>query len=575
MKISEVMAKTGLSARAVRLYESRGLLPGVRRLDNDYRDYGKSDIERLCEIKRLRTVGISISDIRIYFEGILSLDEILKKRAAELKNESEKNSVTSGLLEQLISNPNKNFDNDFDETDSDETGIPDGKAVALGIDIGTTTLSFTVIGKGGLTESYTVSNSFSAAAKEPYFKEQNAVKTAEKAERVAEFVLSKHPEIGSVGITGQMHGILYLDSNGKAVSNLITWQDCRGDIPDKNGVTVCEQISKITGIPKSEIHTGYGLITHFYNMREGLVPQGAVTVATIGDYIAMQLTGVKKPIIHTSNAHSLGLFCAENGSFNFKATEKLGISREFLPEVTSENKIMGYYGKTPVTVAVGDNQAAFFGSVENEKNTVLVNYGTGSQVSAVSDKYQTCEGIEIRPYFDGKFLLSGSALCGGRAYAVLEKMFRSYVKECTGKNCSQYENMNSLAQKAVESTNGIEVSTVFCGTRADPTLRGAITGISEDNLLPENLIAGVLYGMANELYGFYKKFQIENIKSTVASGNAVRKNSAFRTVLSRVFGAELKIPKSCEEAALGAAVLSARSVRSLDENEIKAYYNYQ
>ncbi len=43
MRISEVSRLTGASAKAIRLYEARGLLPPVPRI-NRYRDYSARDV---------------------------------------------------------------------------------------------------------------------------------------------------------------------------------------------------------------------------------------------------------------------------------------------------------------------------------------------------------------------------------------------------------------------------------------------------------------------------------------------------------------------------------------------------
>ena len=64
----------------------------------------------------------------------------------------------------------------------------------------------------------------------------------DKANRVLELIYKSYTGIVSIGVTGQMHGILYLNSDGQAVSNLINWQDKRGDIPIKDSMTACQII---------------------------------------------------------------------------------------------------------------------------------------------------------------------------------------------------------------------------------------------------------------------------------------------------------------------------------------------
>ena len=51
---------------------------------------------------------------------------------------------------------------------------------------------------------------------------------------------------------------------------------------------------------------------------------------------------------------------------------------------------------------------------------------------------QVCTGIEARPFLHGDYLLAGASLCGGKAYALLEKFFRELVKEATGQETGRY-----------------------------------------------------------------------------------------------------------------------------------------
>jgi len=62
--IGELCAQTGLSPRTVRYYEEVGLLPGVRRRAGGRRVYGDDALERLRFIGRLKTLGLSLGEIR-------------------------------------------------------------------------------------------------------------------------------------------------------------------------------------------------------------------------------------------------------------------------------------------------------------------------------------------------------------------------------------------------------------------------------------------------------------------------------------------------------------------------------
>lgn len=72
----------------------------------------------------------------------------------------------------------------------------------------------------------------------------------------------QYPDIKGIGLSGQMHGILYVDAEGLAVSPLYTWQDMRGSLLYKDGISYAAYLSGQTGFPLS---TGFGLVTHYYN----------------------------------------------------------------------------------------------------------------------------------------------------------------------------------------------------------------------------------------------------------------------------------------------------------------------
>jgi len=295
-------------------------------------------------------------------------------------------------------------------------------ALAIGIDIGTTTISAAVIDIENRTQLEVFSVPHNSYIESSVFSEQSVSIIMDKAKRILTLIYNSYSNIVSIGVTGQMHGILYLNSDGEAVSNLINWQDKRGDIPIKDSTTACQIIKQITG---ESISTGYGISTHYYNLLNGLVPQDAVGFCSIMDYLVMELCNIKKPVTHTSVAASFGLFDIKKECFMRDKLLTLGVDENFLPRVTASNETAGMWNDIPVCVAIGDNQASFLGSVKNNRENVLVNMGTGSQISAVGEIEELGDGIECRPFINGKLLICGSALCGGSAYAMIEGFFRS------------------------------------------------------------------------------------------------------------------------------------------------------
>jgi len=427
----------------------------------------------------------------------------------------------------------------------------------LGLDIGTTTISAVVIDEGRTISSATLSNGAFLADEQPWEKVQDAEYIQNTALGIVESMFTDHPDIQRIGITGQMHGIVYLDSDGNLLSPLYTWQDGRGNQPYSEEETYAQYISRITGYDAA---TGFGLVTHFYNQHNNLIPERTAVFCTIHDYVAMILSGRHCPVTEASDASSLGLFDVKDRCFDIKAIKKLGIDCGLLPKV-SDTDLIGYYREdVPVFNAIGDNQASYIGAVNGCKGSMLVNIGTGGQFSVYTEKHMTCEGLETRPFPGGGYLLVGSSLCSGRAYALLEKLFRDIAEGATGiKVGSCYEYMERMLETASKPEGIPIVSPLFQGTRKDPTLTGSIEGLTVENFSPRYLVWGMLEGMTDELYEMYCNYQKAQGASVslYGSGNGLRKNRYLQGCIREKFDRGIIMSDCIEEAATGAALFAA------------------
>ena len=339
----------------------------------------------------------------------------------------------------------------------------------IGLDIGTTSLCGISCdaATGQIVQTITEQNDTFLPVAEPWEKQQDAAALVARLRRIAA-ALAADGDVAAVGLTGQMHGIVYLDADGRPAGPLTIWQDGRGDLPYCDGKTYAEWLSAATGYP---LATGYGAVTHFYATVNGLIPPGAVTFCTIHDLCAMALTGRKTPLLDPSDAASIGLFSLARGQFDTAAIRAAGMDPAFFPDVSSGHAALGRtpHG-VPVAVAIGDNQASVLGSVQDLAHSVLVNVGTGSQISCAVPRAaaQAAAGqLELRPLTDDLFLLAGSSLCGGRAYAILERALRDIAAAVTGQPVeSAYPAMDRLMADYRPNGSPLTVDTAFCGATA-------------------------------------------------------------------------------------------------------------
>ena len=87
MTIGEIESLSGMTRANIRFYEAEGLLSPVRR-PNGYRDYSEYDLEILKRIKLLRTLRMSLEEIKALHTGEAELTETLDRHIERLSRDA-------------------------------------------------------------------------------------------------------------------------------------------------------------------------------------------------------------------------------------------------------------------------------------------------------------------------------------------------------------------------------------------------------------------------------------------------------------------------------------------------------
>ena len=102
MTIKEVEERTSLSRSNIRFYEKEKLIEPSRNESNGYRDYSENDVENIKKIAYLRTLGISIEDIRSIISEKVTLQEIIEKQNEVLKNQITNLNKAKLMCEKML-----------------------------------------------------------------------------------------------------------------------------------------------------------------------------------------------------------------------------------------------------------------------------------------------------------------------------------------------------------------------------------------------------------------------------------------------------------------------------------------
>jgi sedoheptulokinase len=445
----------------------------------------------------------------------------------------------------------------------------------IGIDVGTTSVASALIDLSDGTVRKTVSKRHCADI-EPRngFEHTQDPATILRTSQEVLAEMAHGESIQAIGVTGQMHGLLYLNQEGRATGPIHTWLDQRAKRRAASGEPIVELLRKRTG---RSIPAGYAAATHFANGCLGLIPEDAVQLCTPPDYIAMTLCRLTTPVTDTSLAHSMGLFDWATGAFDMALWRQLDPNPMQLPVVQTAKDIVGHTADgVAVTTPIGDNQASFVGTVGDPTRTALFNVGTSGQLSLIQGNTSVSQEweVEVRPYPEDRRLLVGASLTGGKAIDVLAGLISEVDVAINGtQSCNPYALLDFGAGAVSEPF--LTAETQFAGTRRDANAAGRISNIRLDNFDLKHLAHSFAHGIVDELlstFGLSSRddMALAGIDQFVGSGNTVRRFSLLRRAFSERTKHRLLLPLHAEEAAVGAAVLAAATVANRRTEDIAA-----
>ena len=449
----------------------------------------------------------------------------------------------------------------------------------LGLDVGTTTITAMILDvkEGSVAGIHTVANSSDVTRPSDRAlgrSEWDATRIVELAGEAVSGAVSRFGSVDGIGVTGQMHGMLLVDGGNNPVGPFVGWQDRRGmEMIHGRDVSYVDHLVRVTREHKIQgcrPHSGYLGTTLYWMAVQELLPRHPVTATFLPDFVVARLTGTS-PVTDATNAAGSGLF--DQGDWALDLVQSLELSSDILPEIVPSGShaggltrevadAVGLREGLPICVACGDNQASFAGSVSDYESSVLINVGTGGQISAYTEKATSMGELEARPFMDGGFLLVGPGLVGGRTYALLRDFFRFVGESFFVENGDGdlYSEMNRLASRVPPGSDGLICQPLFTGTRSDPTRRGEFTGVSATNFTPGHLVRAVMEGMSEQFHLLYvdmSKQAVLGRERLIGAGNGIRKNEVLRQILSSRFEMPMYVPKHTEEAAYGACLMAA------------------
>ena len=431
----------------------------------------------------------------------------------------------------------------------------------LGLDIGTTGVRCLAVDEKGklLAEA---SDTYAISSPHPGWSEQRPEDWWETTCRViAEVSAGVGSEIRGIGLTGQMHGAVFLDNNDTVIRPAILWNDQRT-------AAQCETITERVGARRLTEIAGNPALTGFQAPKilwlrdeEPDAYQRVASVLLPKDYIRLRLTGERAT--DASDASGTLLLDLRERTWSREILDALEIPVGWLPgvfegpertgqvrkDIASE---LGLHHQLPVAAGGGDNAAAAVGNGIVREGLASCSIGTSGVLFAHSDAlapdpsgrlHAFCHAVPERYHLMGVTLAAGGAL--------------RWWRDLVGR--PSYDELSELASQAPPGAEGLLFLPYLTGERTphlDPRARGAFFGLTSRHQL-SHLTRAVMEGVA---FSLRDSLEIMTGLGTTpaeirATGGGAR-SPFWRQLLADVFGRPIVQTMVDEGPAYGAALLA-------------------
>ena len=442
----------------------------------------------------------------------------------------------------------------------------------LGIDLGTSSVKVVLVGQHGeqLAQSdaaYPVNHPVAGWSESVPLDWWNAVATA------VHEVVDKVPDVrpASIGLSGQMHGVVPTRREGSPARSAVLWADSRAqaelDIYRSLPAATRRRLANPISAGMAGPILGW-LVRHEPDVmaatRWALQPK---------DWLRLQLTGE----VHTepSDASATLMYDVVNDGWAVDVVEALDVDPSILPAplpssgsaagrlTSTAAEHLGLPAGTPVAAGAADTAAAALGSGLVAPGTAQLTIGTGVQVVTPSDRPPTGTGDPVTHYYraatDSGHYEMAAVLNGGLALRWV----------CDVLGASWAELYATAAQPP--SADGPLFLPHLNGERTpylDASMRGAWTGLAPQHTrkdLLRSALEGVALATGEALEALFPDGPVVDHLRLAGGGTG---DPGWRQLLADVLDVELRAVAVPGASGRGAALLGARAAGLMEEGRV-------
>ncbi|MFG0263505.1 MAG: xylulokinase [Novipirellula sp. JB048] len=444
----------------------------------------------------------------------------------------------------------------------------------LGIDIGTSGAKTLLIRSDG-TVVAEANAEYPLAQPRPGWTEQNPEDWWQATVQTVRAVMAsselKAGEVKAIGLSGQMHGSVFLDKHQRVIRPALLWNDQRT-------TAECEQITAAAGGRKALIQmvanpalTGFQAPKILWLRRhEPSHFDQLVTVLLPKDEIRRRLTG--EFVTEVSDASGTLLLDVVRRDWSRELLGKLDLDADLLPPVVESDDVTGtltpevatQLGLTTACKVVGGAGDCAAGAVGNgvvEQGVLSTSIGTSGVMFVHSDQPQFDVAGRLHTFCHavrGKWHMMGVNLTSGGA---LQWWVDSVLQGLAGiDRAERFAAATAEAQAIAAGSDGLLFLPYLNGERtphADPHARGSFVGMNLTHTrghLTRSVMEGITFALRDSLQ-IIESLWVP-VRQLRASGGG-SKSAFWRQMQADVFGKTMTRLQVEQGPAFGVALLAA------------------
>ena len=376
-------------------------------------------------------------------------------------------------------------------------------------------------------------------------------------------------QIACVGLSGQMHGAVLLDDQGRVVRPALIWCDVRTE-------EQCRYLTAEIGIDRLIELTCNPPLTNFTLtkclwVREN-EPENWARVRSVmlpKDYVRFRLTGERATDV--TDASGTLLLDVAHRRWSKEMLERVEMDESLLPNVYESPEISGKISAegaaatglqagTLVGAGAGDQAAGAIGMGVVSSGTVSATIGTSGVVLAATSGPALDPKGRLHTFchaVPGRWMVMGVTQAAGLSL----RWFRDQLggNGHVNSHGNSYETLTADAAKAPPGCDGLLWAPYLMGERTpylDPATRGGLFGLTASHTRA-HVIRAILEGVAFSLRDTFTIFQEIGVPvETVRLGGGGARSLLWRQIQADVYGRRVEIVEAEEGAAYGAAILA-------------------